>query len=56
MPIPDPYAGERFERLRSELTASFVTVCDNLAPTDFVMLIDCMTREEIRGEDAKRWR
>ncbi|GAC1485073.1 MAG: hypothetical protein NVS1B5_06130 [Gemmatimonadaceae bacterium] len=56
MPIPDPYSGERFERLRNELTARFVTICDNLAPTDFHILIDDMAHEQIRGEDAKRWR
>jgi hypothetical protein len=54
MPIQDPYAGARFERLRNELTARFVTICHNLSPADFHILMDEMAREQIRGENSKR--
>jgi hypothetical protein len=54
--IPDQYVGEAFERLRNELTARFVTICCDLAPKDFHKLMYDMAREQIRGENAKRWR
>jgi hypothetical protein len=53
--IPDVYAGEIFERLRIQLTARFLTICCDLTPEDFHVLIDDMAREQIRGENAKRW-
>jgi hypothetical protein len=55
VPIPDPYAGETLERLRNELTARFVTICSELTPKDFHTLMDNMAREQIRGENAKRF-
>jgi hypothetical protein len=53
--IPDPYVGERFERLRNELTARFVTICSELTPLEFHTLMGDMAREQIRGENARRW-
>ena len=52
---PDPYVGEAFERLRNELTARFVIICCNLTPKDFHRLMEDMAREQIRGENAKRY-
>ena len=54
--IPDLNADEIFERLRSRLTARFLTICYDLTPEDFIILIDDMAREQIRGDNAKRWR
>ena len=51
----DPYVGEGFERLRNELTARFVFICCNLTPKDFHRLMDDTAREQIRGENAKRY-
>jgi hypothetical protein len=48
--LDDPYSGERFERVRNEITARFVTICGSLSPKDFHLLMDCMAREQIRGE------
>jgi hypothetical protein len=53
MPIAgndDPYSGERFERVRNELTARFVRHCTHLSPSEFHVLMDDMAREQIRGE------
>jgi hypothetical protein len=55
VPIPDPHASETLERLRNELTARFVTICSDLTPKDFHTLMDAMAREQIRGENAKRF-
>jgi hypothetical protein len=55
LPIPDPYADEILERLRNKLTARFVTICCGLTPKDFHILMDDMAREQIRGENARRW-
>jgi len=53
--VLNPYAGEKFESLRNELTARFATICCHLAVKDFHILMDDMAREQIRGETAKRW-
>lgn len=50
VPENDPYSGERFDQLRSEITARFITVCDDLSPRDFQILMEQMTREQVRGE------
>lgn len=51
--LDDPYSGDRFEHLRNELTARFVTICADLSPRDFHILMDRMAREQVRGELRK---
>ncbi len=53
--LDDPYKGERFERLRNEITARFVTVCNNLSPKGFHLLMDAMAPEQVRGELRALW-
>jgi hypothetical protein len=52
----DPYIDEVFERLRNELTARFATICCQMTPKDFHILMNDMAHEQIRGENARRWR
>ena len=51
--LDDPFSGDRFERVRNEITARFVTSCGNMSPTDFHLLMDHMAREQVREELRK---
>ena len=48
--LDDPYAGERFERRRNEITARLVALCSHLSPKEFHLLMDGIAREEVLAE------
>jgi hypothetical protein len=53
---PSPNIDEAFKRLRNELTARFARICCQMTPEDFHILMNDMAHEQIRGENAGRWR
>ncbi len=51
--LDDPFSGDRFERVRNEITARFVTSCGSMSPRDFHLLMDDLAREQVREELRK---